>query len=116
MLVLAVAEDAGLTGPFDIVETDLDALLRASQRQRDLERVESGAGIAPGHVDQVGEGLRIDGRPFGGERSLYDNDEVGLVEQTQAEHRRAADERGVDLEERVLRGRSDEGDDARLDC
>ena len=49
------------------------------------------------------------------ERPLDQRRQVVVTERVEPEHRRPADERGVDLEERVLRGRPDEGEHALLD-
>ena len=50
-----------------------------------------------------------------GERAVDERAQLGLAERLEAHHLAARQQRGVDLERRVLRGRADERDRARLD-
>jgi hypothetical protein len=58
VVVLAVAQDAALAGPLDVVEHHFVAPGRTRQRHRDLDGVQRGAGVAAGHVDEVRERIR----------------------------------------------------------
>ena len=50
-----------------------------------------------------------------GERAVDELPQIGLAQRLEPHHLAARQERGVDLERRVLRGRADERDRARLD-
>ena len=86
------------------------------RRDQVLVGVEEAPGIAVGIADQalarrVGERRRVEQRL----RAIEQRLEVVVVERLQHVHRRARQQRRDDLERRVLGGRADEGEEARLD-
>ena len=88
----------------------------AGDRDRDLEAGEHVAAVAVGVAGQVLEGVRLGGGALGLEAALEEGPGGVLVERVEAEERRPAEQRRVHLEERVLGGGPDEGDQPALDA
>jgi hypothetical protein len=96
--------------------------LRRHHQGGRLQRVEGVAGVAVGPVDQVGQGVGVQGQaapaqaPLGvGQGPGHDQLEVVGAQRLQPEQQRAAHQRGVHGEERVLGGRPDQHHRAVLD-
>ena len=83
---------------------------------RDLEAGEHVAAVAVGVAGQVLDGVGVGGGALGLEAPLEQGAGGVLVERVEAEQRRAAEQRRVHLEERVLGGGADEGDEPALDA
>ena len=116
--LLVVEDDLALDGLLGRLLGDQDLALRIDGRKGldrgldgQLERVEQASGIAASHFDQVLQGpflerdVILSVSPFRVvERLLRDFEEVVAGQSLELEDPRAADKRGVDLEEGILGG------------
>jgi hypothetical protein len=87
----------------------------ARQRARHLQRGEHLTSVATGTIDEQRQGVGVCGRSFRLEPAAHQRLDRPAVERLETEEGRAAAQRCVDLEERVLGRRSDQGQRAVLD-
>ena len=115
MLVAAVAQRLGAERGLGVGEGDDGGGLGSGpgEGDGDLEAGEHVAAVAVGVADEVLEGVVVGRRALGVEAPLEQRAGGVLVERVEPEQRRAAEQRRVDLEERVLGGGADERDEAR---
>ena len=121
---LVVVEGAALERLLHERAVDALATVRSTQRDlgREFDAVEGDAGIAGGDLLQEGERVGIERGALVaepalgvGERASDDLRDLVVAERVEREDAGAGEERGDDLERRVLGGRADEGYGAVLD-
>ncbi len=112
MVVAAVAQRAGAERGLGVLQGDVPG---PGEGDGHLQRGERLTAVAAGAVDEHVDRLVVGSGLLGVEPAPHQDLDGGAVERLEAEQRRAAAQRRVDLEERVLGGRPDEGDRAVLD-
>ena len=117
MLVAPVAQRLGAERRLGVGQRDLRRLRpRSRDGDRDLDAGEHVAPVAVGVAGQVLDGVGLGGGALGLEAALEERAGGVLVERVEAEQRRAAEQRRVHLEERVLGGGADQRDEPALDA
>ena len=111
VVVLAVVLEPGVAGPLHVLQRDRAV---AGQGQGHLQGGEHRPGVAVGQAHQGGHRLRLGRRPLGRQAPGHHLGQLVVGQRLEPPQGRAGQQRGVDLEERVLGGGPDQHQQALL--